>query len=248
MIPIVFFTIPETPAFLMSRKRDNMLPRVNSALKRLGHTPLSNLPPLRERTGKAGVSGLFSKEVRRTTVSLTIAYFTQIITFYFILKWAPKIVADLGFTASLAAGVLVWANVGGAIGGALWGLAATKVPIKFLSLFTFLASAAMVTVFGSFGVDISSLSVLAAAGGFCTNAAMVALYNLAAAGFPDRLRATGTGFIIGIGRGGAVLGPIAAGFLFENGVSLPAVAAIMATGSLMAFAAISALRLDTRAR
>ena len=53
------------------------------------------------------------------TVIVTLAYFFHITTFYFILKWIPKIVVDLGFAPSSAAGVLVWTNVGGALGGAV---------------------------------------------------------------------------------------------------------------------------------
>lgn len=244
MIPVVYFAVPETPAFLSTTNRGDALARVNHALARLGHS--SGIEALPEKSGKqggTGVAGLFGSDVRRTTMLLTTAYFTQIITFYFILKWTPKIVTDLGFTASLAANVLVWANVGGAVGGAIWGLAATRVPIKSLSLVTFFASAVMVAVFGAFGVDLPSLSLFAALGGFCTNAAMVALYNLAAVGFPDRLRATGTGFVIGVGRGGAVLGPILAGFLFEGGVSLPTVAGLMACGSLLALLAVAMMHL-----
>lgn len=38
---------------------------------------------------------------------------------YFILKWLPKIVVDMGYAALQAAGVLVWANVGGLAGAVL---------------------------------------------------------------------------------------------------------------------------------
>lgn len=244
MIPVVFFAVPETPAFLSTMSKGDALAKVNRALAKLGHTSnIEVLPESSGRQGEAGLAGLFGSGVRRTTILLTAAYFTQIITFYFILKWTPKIVTDLGFTASLAANVLVWANVGGALGGAIWGLAATRLPIKSLSLVTFFASAVMVAVFGTFGIDLPSLSLFAALGGFCTNAAMVALYNLAAISYPDRLRATGTGFVIGVGRGGAVLGPVIAGFLFEGNVQLPAVAGLMACGSLLALLAVAMMRL-----
>jgi cyanate permease len=52
------------------------------------------------------------------------------VTFYFILKWAPKIVADFGFSQAQAAGVLVWANIGGATGGAIFGLFMHRFGIK----------------------------------------------------------------------------------------------------------------------
>lgn len=249
MIPLVFFAVPETPAFFLARRAGDALSRINRSLARLGHAPdIARLPDAPATGSNAGIGGLFDPAIRRTTVLLTAAYFMQIIAFYFILKWTPKIVVDLGYTDSLAAGVLVWANVGGAIGGAVWGLAATRLPIKGLSLATFVASAVMLTAFGMFGTDLFSLSLFAALGGFCTNAAVVALYNLAAAGFPDRLRATGTGFVIGVGRGGAVLGPILAGFLFESGLPLAGVAAVMASCSLLAFAAIAAMKLGVRKR
>lgn len=248
MIPVVYLAVPETPAFLIARRKDDALGKVNAILARLGQSvPLPALPPQPMQAAVKGLKGLFGADVRTVTLLLTAAYFTHIISFYFILKWTPKIVADIGFTPSLAAGVLVWANVGGAIGGAIWGLAATRLPIKAVSLVTFLAAAIMVTAFGTFGRDLESLSLFAALGGFCTNAGMVALYNLAALGFPDRLRATGTGFVIGVGRGGAVLGPIFAGFLFESGVSLPVVAGIMGSGSLLALLAVAALRLQAPA-
>ncbi len=60
--------------------------------------------------------------------------------------------------------------------------------------------------------------------------------------FPAKIRASGTGFVIGVGRGGAALGPIAAGYLFVAGSTLPTVAAIMALGSVLGAVAILLMR------
>ena len=65
---------------------------------------------------------------------VTLAYFFHITTFYFILKWVPKIVVDMGFAASSAAGVLVWANVGGATGGAVFGVLTQRFGVKALTI------------------------------------------------------------------------------------------------------------------
>ena len=73
---------------------------------------------------------------------------------------------------------------------------------------------------------------------------MVGLYALFAQGFPTEVRAGGTGFAIGVGRGGAALGPIIAGLLFEAGAGLQVVAIIMGSGSLMAAVALLFLRLN----
>jgi hypothetical protein len=39
--------------------------------------------------------------------------------------------------------------------------------------------------------------------------------------------------VIGVGRGGATLAPVVAGFLFVAGATLPTVAAVMGAGSLL---------------
>ena len=53
--------------------------------------------------------------------------------------------------------------------------------------------------------------------------------------------------MIGLGRGGAIISPIVAGFLFTVGSSLPMVAMVMASGSLVAFVALLLLSLDRSA-
>ena len=59
------------------------------------------------------------------------------------------------------------------------------------------------------------------------------------------MRACGTGFAIGVGRGGSVFAPIIAGFLFAAGYSLPTVAFMLGLGSLFAGAVLMFLKLET---
>jgi hypothetical protein len=102
----------------------------------------------------------------------------------------------------------------------------------------------MVSVFGQSPPDLQKLSMFAAAAGFCTNAGIAGLYGLFVVAFPTHVRAFGTGFAIGIGRGGSVLAPIVAGFLFDAGQGLPTVAIVMALGSLIAAGLASLLKLS----
>ena len=162
----------------------------------------------------------------------------------FIAKWIPKIVVDLGFPASSAAGVLVWTNVGGALGGAVFGLLTQRYGVKALTTGVLLASTVMVTLFGRTPADLQRLSLICAIAGFCTNAGIVGLYAIIAQVFPTHVRAFGTGFTIGVGRGGSVLAPIIAGFLFAAGYSLPTVALILALGSLVAAVVLLFLELE----
>ena len=170
-------------------------------------------------------------------------YFFHITTFYFVLKWTPNIVADMGFPASSAGNVLVWANVGGALGGAMLGLLTLRFGVKGLTIGAMVLSTVAVMVFGHSPKDLTMLSLLCAVSGFFTNGAIVGMYAIFAHAFPTHVRATGTGFGIGIGRGGSVLSPIIAGYLFKAGVAVPTVAMFLACGSLVAAIIISFLRL-----
>jgi MFS family permease len=161
-----------------------------------------------------------------------------------LLKWAPKIVADMGFAASEGGRVLTMANFGGAAGGAAFGLLTARIGLKPLTIGILAVNAVAVAIFGRTSADLSALTMLAVIVGFFGNAAVSGLYSIVAYAFPTHVRATGTGFVIGVGRGGAVLSPWLAGYLLDAGVTLPSVGMIMGVGSLVAAIALIFLKLS----
>jgi benzoate transport len=237
-IPLVFWFVPESISWLCRRQPAGALAGVNRGLGRMGHPPVAELPLISADELERSVGDIFSAQLVRVTVLVTAAYFLHITTFYFILKWVPKIVVDMGFTPSSAAGVLVWANVGGATGGAVLGLLSLRFGLKHLTMLVLVMSTIMVAVFGLGQVSLAQLSLVCAITGFCTNAGVVGLYGIFAQVFPTHVRATGTGFAVGFGRAGAMLAPIIAGYLFRAGYSLEFVAIAMGAGSLVAAVAL----------
>lgn len=242
-LPLAWWRLPETVAFLSIKRPPNALERINRTLRRMGFAAAEALPPVNPAHQKPSIADLFAPGLASITLLVTLAYFLHIATFYFILKWVPKIVVDMGFAASAAAGVLVWANVGGAMGGALLGLLSRRISAKVLTIMALLISFVMVYIFGRGQANLQQLSIICATAGFFTNAGVVGLYALFAKSFPTELRGSGTGFAIGIGRGGAALSPIIAGFLFKAGYSLQSVAAVMGAGALIAAVAVMLLKL-----
>lgn len=241
MLPVVWWRVPESVHWLCQAQPPDALARVNATLDRLGHGRVDALPAA-TITSTSATSTLFSPALVTTTVLVTLACFLHMMTFYFILKWVPKIVADMGFAASLAGKVLVWANLGGAVGGALFGWLATRVALRPLTIVVMIVGGFMVILFGHGQADLVELSWICAISGFFTNAGIVGLYSMLAQYFPTQLRATGTGFGIGVGRGGAALAPVLAGYLFASGVSLQRVAIVMALGSFLAALTLLGLR------
>jgi len=247
-IPIVWMLLPESVAFLDRQRKPGALDAINRILTRFGHESMAALTPETAASAQRSVMDIFKPGLIVSTLLITLGYFAHVVSFYFIIKWVPKLVVDMGFAPKAAAGVLTWANVGGAAGVVLFGLIATRVGLKALTLVALLGSSAMVIWFGRGSHDLAALSSAVAIAGVFTNSAIGGYYLLFARVFPTHVRATGTGFAIGVGRGGALLAPVIAGYLLEAGLGLQAVATMMAMGSLSSAAALLALKVRTTDR
>jgi MFS family permease len=241
IVPAVLF-LPESIAFLCQRQPKHALLRVNRILARQGRQLVDVLP---ERTALdlgASTGALFRGAMLATTMALTLAFFAYMLALYFLMKWIPKLVVDMGHPASAAARVLVCANLGGIAGTITMSLLSQSCNPRHLVTAALMCSGAAVLAFGQSPEELVSLAVVATTAGFFINAANSGFYSIVAQAFPSRLRASGTGFVIGAGRAGSALGPILAGVLFEAGWSLPVVSGAMACGCLVAAASISRLR------
>jgi cyanate permease len=237
----VYFFMPESAHWLARKQPKNALERINYTLRKIGHAPVAALPVVSAAVRKRSVEDIFRGSLLPVTVIVTIAYFFHITTFYFIVKWVPTLVVDMGFAPSSAGQVLSWLNVGGATGGTVVGLLAMRYNVKFITIGVMLVSTVMVTLFGRSPADLSALILICMASGFFTNGAITGMYALFAKAFPTHVRAFGTGFAVGVGRGGSVLAPNLAGILFAANLDRPAVSMIMAAGSLVAAGVLTML-------
>lgn len=239
-IPIVWMVLPESVGYLTEKQPANALARLNRTLARMRLPQLATLPAPASvgSTARLGFLELFSPGLAATTILLTIAYFGQISTFYFILKWTAMLVADRGFHPSAAAGVLVWANVGGILASIGFGLVAQKIDVKGLTIALMAGSFLSVTYFNSAPTDLTQLTIAAFVTGMFLNSAVAGLFAIIAQAFPTHLRATGIGLSVGIGRGGAIFSPILAGMLLQAGHGPNVVALVLALGSLLGAVAL----------
>jgi benzoate transport len=242
-IPLVWAFVPESVHWLVRKQPPGALDQINKTMARMGHATVTALPAIAPEVRKRSFTDIFAPGLLPITVLVAVTYFFHVTTFYYVVTWVPKVVVNMGFTAAQGASVLVWANVGGAIGGIALGFLSQRYALKPLTIGTMILGCISVVVFGKSPHDLESLSLLVAISNFFTNGAISGMYAIFAKAFPTHVRASGTGVAIGLGRGGSVIAPIVSGYLFEAGISFPTVSAIMGMGSLLAAGVLSMLKL-----
>ena len=250
-IPLVYFYVPETISFLNRKRPKNALARIQKVMQRLGHTPPVELPAIgaaevgstnESNAQPIGLKSLFGPGLVVTTGILSFAYFGNIMTYYYFAKWLPTIVTDLGYTASQATEVLGAISLGGIFGSIAIGLGARFIPIRFLMVTVLILAAVGVGLFPHFTESMASMKSMGFVTGICILAAISGFFGLFATSFPSSVLASGAGVVTGIGRGGAVLGPMIPGFLFAAGLPITNIALMMAAGSFLAGITVLFLR------
>ena len=235
LIPVVMLLIPETAAYHATKGN---LAGVNKTLRAFGKPPIDALPPIVADSIKPKVTDILSnRRLRPITLLLAFGYMFHTITFYYILKFAVQIVSEYppGYPPAEAATVLTWANVGGFSGSLLFGFVMARLGVKWPTALMLLIGSVMVASFGLGRETLDGWQWATILTGFFTNAAISGYYAAFARGFPAYARATGTGFVLGIGRLGAAGSPIIAGLLFDalGKSELFTVSCIMALGSVV---------------
>jgi MFS family permease len=217
MIPLVMLLVPETPAYFSARRMPDALQKINKSLRAFKLPLIDSLPAVRTDVPKPKVTDILTKPgLRKVTWLLALGYMVHTFTFYYVLKFAVQIVSDAGFSQPDAASTLTWANIGGAIGGFLFGFALKKWDIKGPTITCMLLGVVAVVYFGMGHDTLMFWRLSTFLQMFFLNAAIVGYYAAFARGFPAYARATGTGFALGIGRAGAAGSPIVAGYLFTT--------------------------------
>jgi len=219
-IPLIVFFLGESLDFLIKTQPKNALNRINKILIKMSVPLLNELPVLSSIEKKRNsVGSLLVPNLKWATIKLWIGIFMSFATLYFLTSWIPKLASNTGMSASLAiyAGTLF--NLGAFVGILAQGFLSTKFGLrKTISWFLFLTALLMI-LFGFFTNPILIL-ILISLIGFGIQGGFVGLYSFAAELYSTKIRATGVGWAIGLGRVGAILGPTFGGSLIMLGMRM----------------------------
>jgi MFS family permease len=139
-------------------------------------------------------------------------------SFYFILNWSTKLITDMGLADAAGVSISTMMNLGGIAGGLLLGILSMRVPLRGLAIGGVRLMSGAIAAFGSLPADVVALGAASIALGFVMWAGSAAAYSMIALSYPPRVRASGIGLVITVGRAGSMLGPYTAGVLLETGM------------------------------
>ncbi len=234
ILPLVIRWMPEPVGYLIDNPKPDTLEKVNRFLTRCGHAPVNALPPPSPRSGAVPITEILGAGNRGRTLHITALYSLAFTTIYFFLTWSPKLVTDLGFSAATSTLVAVTRDMVGIFGGLLLGWAAHYLGLKRLVVPVVAGMGLALILFGRLPADIVQLRGAAALAGLCLYGSAVGLYAVLARSFDTHVRATGTGFVIGMGRIASAIAPLLGGYLFSIGWDRAEVTSALGMGAIVA--------------
>lgn len=248
LIPAVLWRLPESLDFLLTKRSANALERINRLLTAMRHPALESMPAAKTTAEPATVGNirrLGSARLRRNTLLTWLSFFMVMFGFYFVTSWTPKLLVEAGLSATqgITGGVLL--NLGGIFGTTLLGFLATRIALKHVLVGYTVLTAVLLTVFVPATATLVTAFAVGVLIGLFVNGCVAGLYALTPSIYPADVRATGVGWGIGIGRIGAILSPVVAGWLLDAGWGPGQVYLLVAAFLVLGGVTVRALRVDT---
>ncbi|MEV5172593.1 MFS transporter [Streptomyces flaveolus] len=240
--------LPDSPTHLLLRSADGS--RLHATLRRLapdlGPDTRILAPERREAdavtTERAPLLELFRRHRLPGTALLWLAFMLNLAVFYAMQSWLPSVLAQLGHSQSTAVAATALTTVGGIVAATFIGPSMDKHgPFGTLGV-VYLLGAVFVALLGA-AVDggAGGLLLTAFLAGTCVTGGQMSVIALAAVLYPPRMRTTGIGWALGIGRIGGIAGPLLVGVALDSGVAVRVVLLAMAGAFLVASLVVVAL-------
>jgi AAHS family benzoate transporter-like MFS transporter len=207
LVPLMLKYLPESTAFLQSRAEGAtpVVPKSGASTPRSSKNPLGML---------------FHHGLSRSTVAFWATSFMGLLLVYGLNTWLPQIMREAGYELGAALALLLVLNVGAVAGLLVAGQVADKIGTR-RSAIAWFASAALFLALLSIKLPGIGVYVSVLLTGMFVFSAQVLVYAYVAHVYPAAARGTALGAAAGMGRLGAITGPLLTGVLLTAGLAYP---------------------------
>lgn len=162
----------------------------------------------------------------------------NLLVMYFLVNWLPTLLKSAGLPLEKAILSTAMLNLGGVVGALALGRLIDRFSAYTVLGAAYAASAGFIALIAFSGQNLTGLLAGAALSGFGVVGAQIGCNALAAAIYPTHIRATGVGWALGVGRIGAIVGPLAGGALLAAAWSPASIILVAAVPAVLAAAAV----------
>lgn len=217
VLPIAWRYLPESIAFLTAKGRHDearaLADQYGVAFDDVTITPSSTSGNTTDRL--AGIRILFSRRYLAATMLFALASFCGLLLVYGLNTWLPQIMSEAGYSLGGSLTFLLVLNAGAIIGAIAASRVADRIGSKPVTTAAFLAAAVSVLLL-SVNLPTALLLAFIAIGGLGSVGTQILVNGYVATHYPDASRATALGWSLGIGRTGAILGPVLGGLVIAS--------------------------------
>lgn len=213
-LPILWKYLPESLMYLTNKQQtgeaQNIIQKI-SPTQVIGSDTQFVLNEV-QKGDEAPLKALFQQGRIFSTFMFWLAFFMCLLMVYALGSWLPKLMIQAGYSLGASMIFLFALNIGGMIGAVGGGYLADRFHIKKVLTIMFLCGAASLILLGYNSPQFVLYSLIAVAGA-ATIGSQILLYTFVAQYYPSTVRSTGMGWASGIGRIGAIVGPVLTGAL-----------------------------------
>jgi AAHS family 4-hydroxybenzoate transporter-like MFS transporter len=207
--------LPESPRFLAAR--GNLSPRNTALLRRLDIAPTHRGSVDLARGNPIGM--LFGKGYALQTVLLWIVYFCSLLNLFLFAYWMPTVLNLIGFTPGQAVFASSLRDCGGIFVVLYLGLAIDRIgPERTLALH-YAVGAVFIAMIALVALPYAMLLVMTFLAGMTIIGSQTGANGACGKLYPARMRTTGLGWALGIGRLGGIAAPVLGGYLLTLGLA-----------------------------
>ncbi|MER6825413.1 aromatic acid/H+ symport family MFS transporter [Streptosporangium sp. NPDC000563] len=217
ILPLAIWLLPESASYLLARGRraeaEAVAARYGLDLGN-GHGEPGEPGEPRDRKG-------FTLPFRRGYLAATLLFgaasFCGLLLVYGLNTWLPQIMRQAGYPLGPSLRFLLVLNIGAIVGTIVMSVLADRIGAKAITVCAFLAATVSIYLM-SFDLGTGLLMLCVAVAGLGSVGTQILVNGYVAIFYPAAGRGSALGWTLGVGRAGAIAGPLLGGWLLGSGL------------------------------
>jgi AAHS family 4-hydroxybenzoate transporter-like MFS transporter len=216
LIPILMVFLPESPRFLIAHHVAT--PAAQKILLQLRINAQMAASKLVDVAQGNPVQQLFTGGLATVTILLWVAFFANLLNMYLFSYWMPTVLTLSGLKPETAVFYASMFQLGGILSCVLLGPMIDRFGAPRVLACSFASGVAFVLAVGLYNLPAPFIAIPILGAGAAMIGSQLGANAMAAGLYPARIRSTGVGWALGVGRLGGIAGPALGGALLAFGL------------------------------